>query len=312
MRRAIDGFLVPAFGPLRLEQLTPQAIQRWLTDHKVKHGGRRQIALAHATLRSALTDAQRLQLVCDQHGLGFVKVPRPVTKAIAPLDLEQSRAFLVAAGRRRLRARCSGSRSPCGVISPRGDDGPPNRDDIEFSDGGDAHQATAAEGRQAACAGGAEDREEPADAGAPVRVFLEALKAHRTKQLRRRLKAEGRNGRKDSGLVFTTYRSPHRLRVRHRVDSMRVETRQPSGGPAVTTPGQTCRRPATVELLEQLAEGYPPQRSARASRPAGRRQAAAPRAVAHDLRHSAASLLIAEGVELVEVSMLLRGSADCA
>src|SRR5690349_19408171 len=29
-KRAIDGFLVPAFGPLRLEQLSPLVIQRWL------------------------------------------------------------------------------------------------------------------------------------------------------------------------------------------------------------------------------------------------------------------------------------------
>ncbi len=112
---AIDGFLVPAFGPLRLEQLTPQAIQRWLTDHKVKHGGRRRITLAHATLRSALTDAQRLQLV-SINAATLVKVPRPVTKAIAPLDLEQSCAFLVAAGKHRL-GDCSRSRSPVGCAS---------------------------------------------------------------------------------------------------------------------------------------------------------------------------------------------------
>jgi hypothetical protein len=48
-RRAIDGFLVPAFGTLRLEQLTPQLVQRWLTQHKAEHGARRRIAPAHAT-----------------------------------------------------------------------------------------------------------------------------------------------------------------------------------------------------------------------------------------------------------------------
>jgi len=36
----IDKYLVPAFGPLRLEQLTPALIQRWLTDQKEQHGAR--------------------------------------------------------------------------------------------------------------------------------------------------------------------------------------------------------------------------------------------------------------------------------
>ena len=67
-RGAIDGFLVPAFGTLRLEQLTPQPMQRWLTQHKTEHGARRRITLAHATLRSALGDAQRLQLVTINAG----------------------------------------------------------------------------------------------------------------------------------------------------------------------------------------------------------------------------------------------------
>jgi len=63
-RRAIDGFLVPAVGPLRLEQLSPRLVQRWLMDHKEQHGARRRITLAHATLRSALTEA-----VVGQFGL---------------------------------------------------------------------------------------------------------------------------------------------------------------------------------------------------------------------------------------------------
>jgi integrase len=54
-RGAIDLYLTPAFGPLRLEQLTPLVIQRWLTQHKTEHGARRRITLAHSTLRSAAT-----------------------------------------------------------------------------------------------------------------------------------------------------------------------------------------------------------------------------------------------------------------
>src|SRR4029453_12903063 len=40
-----------------LEQLSPQAIQRWLTTHKTEHGARRRIVIAHAVLRSALSEA---------------------------------------------------------------------------------------------------------------------------------------------------------------------------------------------------------------------------------------------------------------
>ena len=100
-RRAIDGFLVPAFGPLRLEQLTPAAVRRWLTEHKTAHGARRRIPLAHAALRSALADAQRLQLV-SINAATLVKVPKPAPRVIAPLDIEQSKTFLKAACNHRL------------------------------------------------------------------------------------------------------------------------------------------------------------------------------------------------------------------
>ena len=52
-RGAIDLYLKPTFGALRLEQLSPAAVQRWLTQHKDEHGARRRITIAHAVLRSA-------------------------------------------------------------------------------------------------------------------------------------------------------------------------------------------------------------------------------------------------------------------
>jgi integrase len=86
-RGAIDRFLVPAFGSLRLEQLSPQMIQRWLTEHKTTHGARRRITLAHATLRSALADAQRLQLV-SINAATLVKGPKPTARTITPLEID--------------------------------------------------------------------------------------------------------------------------------------------------------------------------------------------------------------------------------
>src|SRR5262249_54083649 len=86
---AIDGYLIPAFGHVRLEQLTPRAIQLWLTEHKRQHGARRRITLAHATLRSALSAAQRLQLVTI-NAAALVTVPKPEKRRIATLDIQQA------------------------------------------------------------------------------------------------------------------------------------------------------------------------------------------------------------------------------
>jgi integrase len=98
-------------------------------------------------------------------------------------------------------------------------------------------------------------------------VCLEALKAHRKRQLEERLKAGA--AWTDSGLVFTTY-------------AKRGAGRTVGGG---LHPRNVLR---TLHALLEAAE--------------------LPRARFHDLRHSAASVLIAAGVELVEVSMLLGHS----
>lgn len=100
---AIDLYLVPAFGNRRIEQLTPAAVQKWLTEHKTEHGARRRIVLAHAVLRSALADARRLQIVAI-NAAELVKVPKPTKRPIVPLTVEQSRAFLAVAGRHRFGA----------------------------------------------------------------------------------------------------------------------------------------------------------------------------------------------------------------
>jgi integrase len=183
-RRAIDGFLVPAFGTLRLEQLTPQAIQRWLTDHKVAHGARRRITLAHATLRSALTDAMRLQLV-SINAATLVKVPRPPTKAIAPLDLEQSWAFLVAAGKHRLGALFSVALA-CGLRL--GEASGVRWDDVDLTTGElRVRQQLQKVGKRLVLQ---ELKTAKSRRTLPLpQVCLDALRAHRTKQLEERLKA---------------------------------------------------------------------------------------------------------------------------
>jgi integrase len=265
-RYAIDGFLVPAFGPLRLEQLTPATVQRWLTEHKNEHGARRRITLAHATLRSALADAQRLHLV-SINAATLVKVPKPLRKAIAPLDLDQSRAFLRAVETHPLGALFSVALS-CGLRL--GEATGLSWEDVNLETGEVQIR------QQLQLVGKCLVIQEPKTAKSrrtlmlPA-VCLTALRAHRTQQKERRLKAGARWV--ETNLVFTTYRTCKEGKGQH----MQVG--------AGLHPRNVLR---TLHLLLERAK--------------------LPRFRFHDLRHSAASLLIAGGVELAEVSMLLGHS----
>lgn len=260
-RGAIDGFLVPAFGALRLEQLTPAAIQRWLTDHKTAHGARRRITLAHAVLRSALTDAQRLQLVALNAGT-LVKVPRPESRTIRPLDLDQARTFLTMAATHRLGALFSVALA-CGLRL--GEATGVRWEDVDLGTGDLRVRQQLQKVGKRLLLQELKTAKSRRTLTLPT-VCLDALKAHRTRQLEERLKAGA--AWTDSGLVFTTY----------------AQRRGCSVG--------TGLHPRNVlRVLHGLLKA-----------------AELPRVRFHDLRHSAASLLIAGGVELVEVSMLLGHS----
>jgi integrase len=260
-RRAIDGFLVPAFGALRLGQLTPQGIQRWLTDHKVAHGARRRITLAHATLRSALADAQRFQLV-SINAATLVKVPRVAARTRATLDIDQARALLVTAGTHRLGALFSVALA-CGLRL--GEATGLRWEDVDLTTGElRVRQQLQSVGKRLVLQD-LKTEKSRRTLGLP-KVCLDALRTHRTRQLEDRLKA-GEDWQ-DTGLVFTTYGRRTGCKV--------------GGG---LHPRNVLR--TLCALLKRA--GLPSIRF-------------------HDLRHSAASLLIAEGVELVEVSMLLGHS----
>ena len=97
-------------------------------------------------------------------------------------------------------------------------------------------------------------------------VCIQALREHRKRQLKERLKAGA--AWVDTGLVFTTYAPRGDKRKR----GTRLHPRN------------------VVRVLHGLCDSAEPKIQ---------------RVRFHDLRHSAASLLIASGVELAEVSMLL-------
>jgi integrase len=261
-RGNIDRFLVPAFGTLRLEQLTPAVVQRWLLEHKREHGARRRIAFAHATLRSALAEAQRLQLVTI-NAAGLVRVPTPKARRITPLTVLQATKFLEVAGQHRLGA-LFGVALACGLRL--GEATGLRWEDVDLPTGEVRVRQQLQRVGKRLVAQELKTEKSRRTLMLPA-VCLDALRAHRTKQLEERLKA-GEDWI-DTGLVFTTF-------------ARRGMGRKVGAG---LQPRNVLRTLYTLLDRAQL-----------------------PRVRFHDLRHSAASLLIAAGVELVEVSMLLGHS----
>ena len=265
-RRAIDGFLIPAFGSLRVEQLSPQSVQRWLLQHKTAHGARRRITLAHAVLRSALSDAQRLQLVTI-NAAELVKVPQPTQKPIRPLSIDQGMAFLKAAEKHRLGALFSVALA-CGLRLGEATGLKWEDMDLDTGDVRIRQQLQIVDKRLVLQALKTEKSRRTL---VIPDVCIKSLRSHRTRQLQERLKAGPRWV--DTGLVFTTYRTYREGKGLQRKVGAALQPRN------------------VTRVLDQILTA-----------------AKLPHVRFHDLRHSAASLLIAKGVELVEVSMLLGHS----
>ena len=225
-------------------------------------------ALAHAVLRSALSEAQRLQIVAI-NAAELVKVPKATVRPIAPLSVEHAAAFLKAAGTHRLGA-LFGVALACGLRL--GEATGLTWDDVDLTTGEiRIRQQLQRVGKRLVLQPLKTDKSRRTLA--LPNVCLDALRIHRTKQLQERLKAGAEW--QDTGLVFTTY-------GRRKSDKM----------------GAGLHPRNVLRTLHTLLD-----------------DANLPRVRFHDLRHSAASLLIAEGVELVEVSMLLghselRATAD--
>ena len=97
---AIDDWITPALGTVRLEQLKPVKIQRWI-NKATENGASEKIRLAHNVLRSACSWAMS-QRVMTFNPAALVKVPRPVHRRAAPLTADQAKKLLEFASDHRL------------------------------------------------------------------------------------------------------------------------------------------------------------------------------------------------------------------
>jgi integrase len=261
-RGAIDNLLVPALGTVRLEKLSPLIIQRWVDQHKTEHGARRRVELARAVLRSALADAERLQVV-SANAAGLVRLPTLKKRPIEPLSVDEASRFVAEASKHRLGALFTVALA-CGLRL--GEALGLSWDDIDFTTG------VVSVNQQLQAVGKRLELQPLKTVKCRRKVMLPefakaALESHRAKQ-RVELFAAGPDSA-HSGLVFTTYA-------------------REGDGRQLGTPQHP--RNVTRVFYRVLENG-------------GLRQIRF-----HDLRHSAASLLISQGVQLVEVSKLLGHS----
>lgn len=251
-RHAIDAWLVPAMGTVRLDALKPMTVQRWINASTTKDGPRQMLVTAHVVLRSALKWAMTQRLITF-NAAELVKVPRPTPQPAAPLSVQQARQLFAATKDHRLGSMVLASLTlglRLGEVSG-----------VTWADV-DLRGATIRIRQQVQETKGAVTLQPLKTAasrrklGLPA-VLVTALKAQKVRQLEERLQA-GARWAQAGDLVFT----------------------MPDG--AMVRPAHARR------VLRALLTA-----------------AGLPRVRFHALRHTAATLLLQDGVPLFDVSRIL-------
>jgi integrase len=250
--RLVDRHLIPHLGSIPLAHLSPQQVQAWVSAELATGRCRgtgglapRTVQYARAVLRSALKTAMQWGAV-TRNVATLIDAPRVPRYERQPLTPAQARTFLTTAQGHRLSALFAVAVA-CGLR--KGEMLGLAWTDVDL-DAGRLHVRRALQ--RARDAQGAPVFAEPKSARgrrtlALPSVIVDALKAHRVRQLEERLAAGG--DWQDTGLVFTT----------------------PTG-----TVLDEWRLRADFDALLATA--------------------AVPRVRFHDLRHSCASFLLAQGV----------------
>ena len=105
----VERHIAPYLGRRRLEELKPPHLREWIAQLRATTSARgrllsaRSIQLAHATLRRALNDAVRDELIPRNPAL-LVQPGRVPRSNVQPLTLAEAKALLAAAGTDRLYA----------------------------------------------------------------------------------------------------------------------------------------------------------------------------------------------------------------
>ncbi|HXG90548.1 MAG TPA: tyrosine-type recombinase/integrase [Vicinamibacterales bacterium] len=104
--QAVRLHLSPGLGKVRLAKLTPAHVERWFREHQQQGASPRNIRYARTVMRAALNQARKWRLVTDNVA-ALVDPPRHVPRKIQPLDPPQARALLESVKGHRLAALIS-------------------------------------------------------------------------------------------------------------------------------------------------------------------------------------------------------------
>lgn len=104
--QAVRLHLIPGIGKVPLARLSPLQLDAWFKQHQAAGATPRNIRYARTVLRAALNQARKWRLVHDNVA-ALVEPPRHRAKEIQPLTPEQARALLAAAKGHRLAALVS-------------------------------------------------------------------------------------------------------------------------------------------------------------------------------------------------------------
>jgi integrase len=91
--QAIRLHLLPGLGKIPIARLTPAQVDRWFREHQTSGASARNIRYARTVLRAALSQARKWRLVND-NAAALVDAPRHEAKEIQPLTPEQARTLL--------------------------------------------------------------------------------------------------------------------------------------------------------------------------------------------------------------------------
>jgi integrase len=102
-RYHVDRYLVPDLGPRPLGRLTARELRTYFERLRARGVGARTVQYVHTTLRAALEDAVREEVVA-RNVARLVRVPRPAKQEREPLSVDEVRSLLKATRDDRLHA----------------------------------------------------------------------------------------------------------------------------------------------------------------------------------------------------------------